>query len=84
MILIEYCVMWCNGNVIMITNAYNNYHYLSIFEFEILSVSDLSEICAVCAPTSINVGRPVEQIVCIQRWNSNHVSVCERNHKPGG
>ena len=54
---------------------------ISLYLFEILF--DLSEIRAVCAPTRINVWRPVEQIVCIQRRNSYHVPSSKRNHEPG-
>jgi len=43
----------------------------------------LSQVCAVCAPTRVNIRRPVEQEVGIQSRSCNHVSASEWNHKSG-
>ena len=46
-------------------------------------VSLLSQVCAVCAPTRVNIRRPVEQEVGVQSRSCNHVSAPEWNHKSG-
>jgi hypothetical protein len=44
-------------------------------------LSLLSQVCAVCAPTCVNIRRPVEQEVGIQSRSCNHVSAPKWNHK---
>ena len=46
-----------------------------------ITIHTLSQVCAVCAPSCVNVWRPVEQIVGVQSRNCNHVSATKRNHK---
>jgi len=55
-------------------------HLLPFFPSSLLR---LSQVCAVCAPTCVNIRRPVEQVVGIQSRSCNHVSAPEWNHKSG-
>ena len=56
------------------------FHRLSLVACRL---SLLSQVCAVCAPTRVNIRRPVEQEVGIQSRSCNHVSAPEWNHKSG-
>jgi hypothetical protein len=59
------------------------FHKYLIYLLVACRLSLLSQVCAICTPSRVNVRRPVEQIVGVQSWNCNHVSATEWNHKSG-